>query len=348
MADQALLPPHQQLAALEKWPVIGEKTADPHRHQEVWQVRLTGLVAASCSWTLADLAALPQVSRRIDIHCVTRWSKLAMLFGGVPLRALLDRCQPLPEARYLSFVARSARGHSTSLALADALTLDPLVALRYEDQALATEHGGPVRVIVPGRYLYKSVKWLEEIRVLADDHLGYWENEAGYHNEADPWQEQRYIVPDLSHTEAHTLFQRRNFSGQNILGLRAERRNLAGLQARGATLRDAHFEEAQLADACFDGANLSNAHFEGANLRGASFRSFNGIGADVEGANFRGADLCGVDFTAASLFGVTFCPEEANASWGPALMDPTTRIDEEAIEKLTPLQRDFVRKALRS
>jgi DMSO/TMAO reductase YedYZ molybdopterin-dependent catalytic subunit len=216
MAEHGSLPPHQQLAAPDKWPVVGEKTADPHRHQEEWRVRMTGLVAASCSWTLAELVALPQVSRRIDLHCVTRWSKLVMPFEGVQLRTLLDRCQLLPEARYLSFVARSARGHSTSLPLADALLLDPLVTLRRQDQPLTAEHGGPVRIIVPGRYLYKSVKWLEEIRVLADDHLGYWESESGYHNEADPWKEQRYIVPDLSHTDAYALLQRRDLSGRNV------------------------------------------------------------------------------------------------------------------------------------
>jgi DMSO/TMAO reductase YedYZ molybdopterin-dependent catalytic subunit len=310
MAEHVALPPHQQLAALEKWPVVGEQTAALHQPQEIWQVRITGLVATACSWTLAELAALPQVSRLMDIHCVTRWSKIAMQFGGVPLRVLLDECRPLPEARYLSFVARSTRGHSTSLPLADALALDPLVTLRHEGQTLAAEHGGPVRILVPGRYLYKSVKWLEEIRVLADDHLGYWEREAGYHNEADPWKEQRYLVPEVSHADAQALLQRRNISGRTMLGLRAEGQHLTGLQARGATLRDAHFEEAQLANACFDGANLSNAHFEGANLQAASFRSVAGNGADVEGANFRGANLRGVDFTAASLFGVTFCPED--------------------------------------
>jgi hypothetical protein len=225
--------------------------------------------------------------------------------------------------------------------------LDPLVVLHSHEQPLPAEHGGPVRVIVPGRYLYKSLKWLEEIRVLEHDQLGYWEGEAGYHNEADPWQEQRYIVPDLNHAEVRALLQQRDISGRNILGLRAEGLPLNGLQARGALLRDAHFAEAQLAAASFDGANLSNAHFEGANLRQASFRSWRGHNADLEGANFRGADLRGADFSSASLFGVTFCPEDDLESWGPALLDQTTRIDAEAIEKLTPIQQGFIRQALK-
>lgn len=327
--------------------MVGEATADPQRQREPWQVRVSGLVARSCTWTLAELHALPQVSRQLDLHCVTRWSQVAMPFVGAPLRVLLETCQPLPTARYLSFVARSARGHSTSLPIGVAVELDPLVALHYQEQPLPPEHGGPVRVIVPGRYLYKSIKWLEEIRVLEHDQLGYWEGEAGYHNEADPWREQRYIVPALSHAESRALLQQRDVSGRNILGLWAEGLKLSGLQARGALLRDAHFVGAHLAGACFDGANLSNAHFEGANLRAASFRSWRGNNADVEGANFRGADLRGADFTSASLFGVTFCPEDDSESWGPALLDQTTRIGEEALTKLTPIQQEFVRKALR-
>ena len=197
---------------------------------------------------------------------------------------------------------------------------------------------------------YKSLKWLEEIRFLAEDELGYWEKEAGYHNEADPWHEQRYIVPHIDNQLYRRLLKERDFSGQDLLGIRADGRNLTGLNARRALLRDAHFERSQLDGACFDGVSLSNAHFEGASLRNASFCSDDGQAADLEGADFRGADLRGADLTGASLFGATFCPERQhrNASWRPALLDQTTRIKPAALEKLTPVQQDFVSNALQN
>ena len=195
MSDRLYLPPHQQLVAPGKWPFVGESCANPNRRGEPWQLKVTGLVARTQTWSLEEFGALPQVDTRIDIHCVTRWSKLGAHFGGVLLQTLLDSCQPLPQARFVSFVARSARRHSTSLSLQDALPLGTLLALSYEGQPLTQEHGGPIRTVVRDRYFYKSLKWLEEIRLLAEDELGYWEKEAGYHNEADPWREQRYIVP---------------------------------------------------------------------------------------------------------------------------------------------------------
>ena len=293
---------------------------------------------------MEELWALPQVAVRMDIHCVTRWSKPGARFGGVPLQTVLDACQPSAQARFVSFVARSARSHSTSLPLADALGLDTLLALSYEGRPLAERHGGPIRTVVRERYFYKSLKWLEEIRVLAEDELGYWEKEAGYHNRADPWQEQRYIVPHIDNQLYRRLLKARDFSDRELLGIRADGRNLTGLRARRAVLRDAHFERSQLDGACFDGANLSNAHFEGARLRNASFRADRGRAADLEGADFRGADLRGADLTGASLFGATFCPEGSQESedWGPALLDQTTRIEPAGLDRLTPRQRHCV------
>jgi DMSO/TMAO reductase YedYZ molybdopterin-dependent catalytic subunit len=183
------LPPGQQLAAAGKWPLVGEKT--PREIPQLWTVELCGLVARPRTWTLDELAALPRVERSIDVHCVTRWTKFSMLFGGVPLSVLLDACEPLVTARYASFVSHSVRDHSTSLPLDVCRALDVLIAFDAEGQPLSSEHGGPVRTITPGRYFYKSLKWLKRIELLADDRLGYWEAEAGYHNEADPWREHR-------------------------------------------------------------------------------------------------------------------------------------------------------------
>lgn len=292
------LPPRQQLAAPGKWPVVGEKA--PRADASPWTVSVSGLVARPSVLTLADLQAMPHVSRVIDIHCVTRWSKPQVTFTGVPLADLLRLCDVQEGARYISFVARSERDHSTSLILADALRLDTLIAFTADGAPLATEHGGPVRTVTPGRYFYKSLKWLREIVLLEHDRLGYWEAHAGYHNHADPWQEERYIAPDVSPKVLETALCTRDLSGLDLRGLRAENRDLAGLRASDALLRDAHFEGANLTGADFAGANLSNAHFENANLAGANFR-----GADVEGAAFAGAHLQDADFTGASLFGAT-------------------------------------------
>ena len=336
------LPPGQQLAAPGKWPLVGERA--PAARTDPWQVSVCGLVARPLSWSLAELQALPAVDHVVDVHCVTRWSKLAMRFGGVPLRYLLEQCRPLPEARFISFVARSARRHSTSLPLTQALDLGTLVACSWEGKPLDEGHGGPVRTVVPGRYFYKSLKWLEIIELLAEDRLGHWEAKAGYHNTADPWHEQRYMAPRLEGWVVRQLVSRRDFSGWDLRGLDARLHDLAGLKAHKALLRDSHFEQANLQQADFAGANLTNSHLEGANLRQVSFRQ-----ADVEGANFRGADLRGADFTGASLLAATFCPDPANGGdWGPAILDACTRLEEPAIAELTPAQQDFIRQVMQA
>ncbi len=334
-----LLPPNQQLAAPSKWPVVGEKAS--RSDNAPWTLSVTGLVATPQMWTLQELLAMPQESHTIDIHCVTRWSKPAMTFTGISLRRILDLVQPLPEARFLSFVARSERGHSTSLPLKDALELGTIIAFTAEGKPLETEHGAPIRTVVPGRYFYKSLKWLETIELLAEDRLGYWESEAGYHNVADPWREDRYIAPTLDRLALQKALAARDFRGQDFRSIAAARFELPGLNAADTLLRDADFRHAVLVRACFDRANLSNAHLENADLREASLRD-----ADLEGANLRGADLRGADLTGASLFGATFCPEPDDMeSFAPACIDHTTRLLPEALDKLTPYQQAFVQKA---
>jgi DMSO/TMAO reductase YedYZ molybdopterin-dependent catalytic subunit len=334
------LPPNQQLAAPGKWPVVGEKA--PRQDDAPWTVSATGLVAQPHVWTLDELQALPQETHLIDIHCVTRWSKPQVAFTGVPLRVLLEQVSPLPTAQFVSFVARSERGHSTSLPLVDALLLDTMIAFAADGKPLEEIHGAPVRTVVPGRYFYKSLKWLETLELLAEDRLGYWESEAGYHNVADPWREERYIAPNLDRNALRLALTARNFRGQDFRSVSAAGFDLAGLNAERALLRDADFRRANLARSNFTGANLSNAHLQLADLRDAVLRD-----ADLEGADFRGADLRGADLRGASLFGATFCPEPPNAeAFSPAILDRTTQILPDALGKLTPHQQDFVRQAI--
>jgi DMSO/TMAO reductase YedYZ molybdopterin-dependent catalytic subunit len=334
------LPPGQQWVAPGKWPTVGERLPrDDHRP---WTVEILGEVAAPRVFTLSELQRLPQVDHTVDIHCVTRWSKPAVRFSGVPLAALLMHVQPDPASRYVLFIARSPRGHSTSLPLAEALRLKTLVALSVEGSPLEVARGGPVRVVAPDRYFYKSLKWLERIELLCEDRLGFWESTAGYHNTADPWQQQRYMAPGINKAQARAILEKRDISGLDLRSLDAAGHELAGLVAKGTLLRDASFRRCGLSSACFDGANLSNAHFEGADLKQASFRN-----ADLEGADFSGADLRGACLLGASLLGASFWTSKNSAAGDfVAIVDRDTQIEASALQDLTPEQQAWLQTAL--
>lgn len=340
------LPPGQQLAAPDKWPVVGEHQPAPMVGP--WSVNISGLVKTPRTWTLEELQQMPQVERSIDIHCVTRWSKLDMRFRGVLLAEIMELAAPLPSAEFLSFVAHSERKHSTSLPLRTALQLDALLAFEADGEPISSQHGGPIRVVVPGKYFYKSLKWLTEIRVLPEEELGFWEGKAGYHNHADPWLEQRYVSPNLNRMQVAKAFTQRNFVGIEFQSLEASGINLPELNATGAVLRNADFRRARLRGANFTAANLSNAHFEGADVRGACFRD-----ADVEGADFAVADLRGCDFRGASLLGATFHRPAASTFSAAAIdenpaeqFDVATRFDADQLDQLSPEQASYVRSLL--
>jgi DMSO/TMAO reductase YedYZ molybdopterin-dependent catalytic subunit len=330
------LPPGQQLAARDKWPTVGESV--PPCLPDVWRVDVAGLVTTPRHFTLAELAAVSPRDEAIDIHCVTRWTKPAVRFTGTRLADLLERCGPRPEARFVRFVSYSSRSHDTSLPLADALSLGTMIVWAVDDRPLDVEHGGRVRVVVPGRYFYKSLKWLRTIELLEHDRLGFWEREAGYHNEADPWREQRYLAPTLTRLQVRAVLKAKDFAGRELRSMDCRGHELTGLNARKAILRDVDFRDCPLAGACFDGANLTNARFGGADLRGATF-----LGADLEGADFADADLRGADLTGASLFGATFRPQSFDR---PTRFDGATKIDAAAIERLMPEEEAFVRALL--
>ena len=335
------LPPNQQLVRGKRWPLVGER--HPRQDDSPWSVQVSGLATAR-TVMLTELQAMPQVTRTIDVHCVTRWSRLEMEFRGIRLAQLIGTLSNptwRDEARYISFGARSARNHSTSLPIAEVLKLDPLIALEADGEPLTSEHGGPVRMVVPGKYFYKSVKWLERIEFLAEDRLGYWEADAGYHNVADPWREERYMAPSLSKKEAAELITDRDFQGRDLRSLIAADRDLAGLRAAGALLRNADFRRANLQRADFSGANLSNAHFHDADLSGANFQK-----ADLEGVNLSGANLAAADLTGVSLFGASFCDLDANGQpCNGAKFDENTRLEESSLAALTEDQRSFVQSA---
>lgn len=330
------LPPNQQLIRGERWPFVGERSSAPGRGE--WGLEIAGLVDRPCSLSLEEFARLPQTTKTVDIHCVTRWSKFDVEFRGVLLADLTPLVSVRPAAKFLSFVARSTREHSSSLPLAEALELGTLLATHVGGEPIPAEHGGPIRGIVPGKYFYKSVKWIERLDFLAENRLGFWEATAGYHDHANPWREERYVASNIDGRRARQLIASKDFSGQDLRGIDCRQRDLRGLNAREGLLRDANFSNCQLANADFSGANLSNANFFAANLRDARF-----VGADLEGAELSAADLRGADFRGCSWFGTSFCRlEDTSRSVDGALFDTTTRFDPSSLEQLTDEQRRYV------
>ncbi len=335
------IPPGQQLVAKDKWPIIGEKK--PAESDQPWKLKISGLVKHEKSFSVGDLHAMPQTEINLDIHCVTRWSRQSVVFEGVLLADILAQAQAETNAAFVSFNARSERNHSTSLPTEVAVGLNTLIALRVDGRPLELEHGGPIRNIVPGRYFYKSVKWLVGLELLADDRLGFWEAQTGYHNNADPWKEERYMAPDIDRRTAIKMIESRDFSNRDLRSIDASKRDLSGLNATGALLRDANFRDSDLANADFSNANLSNAHFENCNLQNVQF-----VGTDLEGANLSGANICGANFTNCSLIGASFMEQTADGSCLQAEMDGHTILPTSVLEPLTSQQREFIARGAES
>ena len=154
-----------------------------------WQLRIYGLVEHELNLDWAAFQQLPQVSDISDFHCVTRWSQLDMDWNGVSAQHLLMLAAPLENAKYVTL--HGFDGYTTNIDLNALLDVDVIVAHSVLGKPLTREHGGPVRMVVPKRYAWKSAKWLKGIELHAEDRPGFWEV-RGYHNYADPWLEQRF------------------------------------------------------------------------------------------------------------------------------------------------------------
>ena len=150
---------------------------------------MDGAVRQPLSLDWQALRCLPQVEVVADIHCVTRWSRLDVRWSGVAARSVLEAAEPRADAAFVMLSCHD--GYTTNLPLSVLLQDDVLLACGVDGGALDTEHGGPVRLVVPSRYFWKSAKWVSRIELLTRDRPGFWET-RGYHNDADPWQEQRF------------------------------------------------------------------------------------------------------------------------------------------------------------
>ena len=185
-AERGRLPPGQR--QVDKWPVL-DLGLHPDISTDQWRLRITGLVENPLALDWEAFQALPQSELTSDIHCVTSWSLYGNRWDGVAVADLLSHIRPKPEARFV--LLRSSDGYSTNLPLAKFAAPNSLLAHSWNGRPLTREHGGPVRAVVPHLYFWKSAKWLRGIRFMEEDEPGYWEL-RGYHNEADPWKEERY------------------------------------------------------------------------------------------------------------------------------------------------------------
>jgi DMSO/TMAO reductase YedYZ molybdopterin-dependent catalytic subunit len=178
------LPPGQYLT--EDFPVLSAGPT-PLVSIDTWQLGVTTESGQRHTWSWPELLALPSETINVDLHCVTKWSKLGTAWRGVRIETLLENVETAAE--YV--LAHSYGGYTTNVPLEDLLEGQAWIAYEYDGAPVPAEHGGPARLLVPHLYLWKSAKWVRELQLLLQDEPGFWET-AGYHNYGDPWREQRY------------------------------------------------------------------------------------------------------------------------------------------------------------
>jgi len=184
--DPARLPPGQYLT--EKWPVLHAGSV-PETDLATWDFRVFGEVESPITLSWEELTALPKAENVQDIHCVTRWSRFDARFGGVHWREVAELVRPKPSARFV--VAHAEQGFTSNVPIEFLEDDNALLATEADGEPLTPEHGWPLRLVIPGKYFWKSAKWLRGIELRATDEPGFWER-YGYHNDADPWREERY------------------------------------------------------------------------------------------------------------------------------------------------------------
>jgi DMSO/TMAO reductase YedYZ molybdopterin-dependent catalytic subunit len=181
------VPPGQVLT--DKFPVLHFGRVPSYPDLSGWDFRVWGEVAEPFTLKWAEFRNLPINEQTLDIHCVTRWSKLDTRWEGVAFTHIAEVAKPTAAARFVIFHAEG--GYTSNVPIETAMRPECLLAWSYDGQPLEPEHGYPLRAIVHGPYFWKSAKWLRGVEFSAEDRPGFWERN-GYHNDADPWKEQRY------------------------------------------------------------------------------------------------------------------------------------------------------------
>jgi DMSO/TMAO reductase YedYZ molybdopterin-dependent catalytic subunit len=185
-AAHGRVPPGQSLT--RKFPVLSYGPT-PKISREDWRFRVWGLVEAEREWTWEAFLSLGVTSQVCDIHCVTRWSKLDTEWTGVPFRAVYEAVTPARGADFV--MIHSYGGYSTNMRLDELLADDVMFAHEYDGRPLEPEHGGPMRLLVPRLYFWKSAKWVRGLEFMDMNRPGFWEG-YGYHAHGDPWTEERF------------------------------------------------------------------------------------------------------------------------------------------------------------
>ena len=180
------LPPGQNV--VKKWPVL-DLGVQPHVPKNRWKLAVNGAVENPVVWTWNDFLAQPQTDIVADIHCVTTWSLYDSRWAGVTTKHFLSVVRPKREARFVVF--HSHDGYTTNVPLERFAEPAALLARAWNGAEITREHGGPMRIVIPSLYFWKSAKWVRQISFHAEDRPGFWEL-RGYHNNGDPWDEERY------------------------------------------------------------------------------------------------------------------------------------------------------------
>lgn len=180
------LPPGQTL--VRDWPVL-DLGAQPEVTAAKFRLDIDGAVRRPLSLRWDEFLALPRTELVSDIHCVTQWSRYDNRWTGVAARTLLEMVEPKEEARHVVF--HSHDGYTANVRLDQFDRADALLADSWDGTPLSREHGGPLRAVIPRLYLWKSAKWVRRVEITLGDRRGFWE-QRGYHNNADPWTEERY------------------------------------------------------------------------------------------------------------------------------------------------------------
>ena len=182
--DPSRVPPGQYVTP--DFPVLSIGPT-PRVSLDDWNFTIRGAVDEPVSWTWEELVALPSETFTVDIHCVTKWSKLDTTWTGVSVDTLLEGIETTAE-----YVLAWADGDYTTNVPFDEVTGGQAwIAYQYDGEPLEPEHGGPARLLIPHLYLWKSAKWVRGLELREDDEPGFWETN-GYNNHGDPWKEQRY------------------------------------------------------------------------------------------------------------------------------------------------------------
>jgi DMSO/TMAO reductase YedYZ molybdopterin-dependent catalytic subunit len=181
------LPPGQSRTV--KWPVL-DAGGPPQLSSLQWSLSVLGLVKRPMQWTWSEFQGLPRTKVLADFHCVTRWSQLDNLWEGVATREIEKLVEISPEARFV-LVHGYDNDWTTNMPLEAFLAEDALLADKRNGEPISIEHGGPLRLIIPRLYAWKSAKWIRAIGFLREDEAGFWERE-GYHMNGDPWKEERF------------------------------------------------------------------------------------------------------------------------------------------------------------